>query len=67
MKIDDPNIRTNGFNPILKMNFCLGILFTGEIFRFVVFCARYPYVLWNMMLFAATSAVGQVRHFTSFV
>ena len=46
---------------------CLGILFTGEVFRFMAFCARYPYVLWNMMLFAATSAIGQVRLFTSFM
>ena len=68
IEIDHPNIRANAFDRILKMNLLyLGILFTGEVFRFMAFCARYPYVLWNMMLFAATSAIGQVRLFTSFM
>jgi len=37
----------------------VAILFTGEIFSFISFCQRYPYVLWNILLFSITSALGQ--------
>jgi len=35
------------------------VLLTGEIFSFIAFIGRYPFVLWNMMLFSLTSALGQ--------
>lgn len=38
----------------------VGLLTTGEIFRFIAFCEKYPFVLGNMMLFSLTSALGQV-------
>jgi len=41
------------------------ILFTGEIFSFISFCERYPYVLWNIVLFSITSALGQNFIFTT--
>ena len=37
----------------------LAIVCTGEIFSFLAFCGRYPYVIWNMVIFSATSALGQ--------
>jgi len=37
----------------------VSIVATGEIFQFVTFCGNYPHVLWNMVLFALTSALGQ--------
>lgn len=37
----------------------VGVLFTGEVFRFLAFVERYPFVLWNMILFSITSAIGQ--------
>lgn len=43
----------------------VAVLFTGEIFSFVSFCKRYPYVLWNMVLFSITSALGQNFIFTT--
>ncbi|XP_057294160.1 solute carrier family 35 member B1-like [Hydractinia symbiolongicarpus] len=47
--------------------FLLGtaIIFTGELFQFVAFCGRYPYVLWNMLLFSVASALGQNFIFTT--
>lgn len=42
-----------------------GILFTGEIFSFIAFVQRYPYVIWNMLLFSITSALGQNFIFTT--
>ena len=38
-----------------------GLIVSGELFRFLVFCEKYPFVLVNMMLFSLTSAIGQVR------
>lgn len=40
--------------------FFLVIVLTGEIFSFLSFVGRYPYVIWNMFLFGLTSALGQV-------
>ena len=33
---------------------------TGEVFTFVSFVNRYPYVMWNILLFGLGSALGQV-------
>jgi len=57
--------RTQAHNMMFNVNkfsiLLLGvmILLTGEIFSFVGFVTRYPYVIWNMMLFSLTSALGQ--------
>ncbi|EMP33756.1 Solute carrier family 35 member B1 [Chelonia mydas] len=36
-----------------------GILFTGELWEFVSFAERYPSILYNILLFGLTSALGQ--------
>lgn len=40
--------------------FFLGILFTGEFWEFLSFAERYPTIIYNIMLFGLTSALGQV-------
>ncbi|XP_027761373.1 solute carrier family 35 member B1 [Empidonax traillii] len=37
-----------------------GILFTGELWEFLSFTERYPSVIYNILLFGLTSALGQV-------
>lgn len=37
-----------------------GILFTGELWEFLSFAERYPSILYNILLFGLTSALGQV-------
>lgn len=39
----------------------LGILFTGELWEFLSFAERYPTIIYNILLFGLTSALGQVR------
>lgn len=36
-----------------------GVVFTGEVWDFMSFADRYPYVLYNILLFGLTSALGQ--------
>ncbi|KAK1188880.1 S35B1 protein, partial [Pygoscelis papua] len=36
-----------------------GILFTGELWEFLSFTERYPSVIYNILLFGLTSALGQ--------
>ena len=36
------------------------LLLTGEIFEFLPFVHRYPYIIINMLLFSVCSAAGQV-------
>jgi len=43
----------------------VAVLFTGEVFQFVAFVQRYPYVMWNVLLFSLTSALGQNFIFTT--
>ncbi|CAH3195928.1 unnamed protein product [Porites evermanni] len=38
----------------------ISLLTTGEVFQFVSFCQRYPYVLFHILLFSLASAIGQV-------
>ncbi|KAK7092573.1 hypothetical protein V1264_008299 [Littorina saxatilis] len=38
----------------------IGLVITGEIFQFIPFMMRYPYVLVNMFLFSICSAAGQM-------
>lgn len=37
-----------------------GILFTGELWEFLSFTERYPSIIYNILLFGLTSALGQV-------
>lgn len=37
-----------------------GILFTGELWEFLSFAERYPTIIYNILLFGLTSALGQV-------
>ena len=46
--------------PFIFGCFFLGILFTGELWEFVSFAERYPAVIYNILLFGLTSALGQV-------
>ncbi|KAM4823938.1 solute carrier family 35 member B1 isoform X2 [Ictidomys tridecemlineatus] len=36
-----------------------GILFTGELWEFLSFAERYPIIIYNILLFGLTSALGQ--------
>ncbi|PIK46142.1 putative solute carrier family 35 member B1 [Apostichopus japonicus] len=40
-------------------------LVTGEVFGFISFVTRYPYLIWNLLLFGITSALGQNFIFTT--
>lgn len=40
----------------------LAVLWTGEVWEFVSFAERYPSIIYNILLFGFTSALGQVRH-----
>ncbi|XP_054170645.1 solute carrier family 35 member B1 isoform X2 [Homo sapiens] len=37
----------------------MGILFTGELWEFLSFAERYPAIIYNILLFGLTSALGQ--------
>ncbi|KAK7482079.1 hypothetical protein BaRGS_00026663 [Batillaria attramentaria] len=37
----------------------IGLVITGEVFEFVAFAGRYPYVLFHMLNFSLASALGQ--------
>lgn len=45
-------------------HFFLGILFTGELWEFLSFAERYPTIIYNILLFGLTSALGQVSALT---
>ncbi|CAH0558063.1 unnamed protein product [Brassicogethes aeneus] len=36
------------------------ILLTGEIFKFIEFASRYPYIIYNLILLGFTSAIGSM-------
>ena len=38
----------------------VAVIITGELFEFIAFAARYPYVLSNLALLAVTGALGQL-------
>lgn len=42
----------------------VAIIITGELFEFISFASRYPYVLSNLALLAVTGAVGQLFIFS---
>ncbi|XP_069093904.1 solute carrier family 35 member B1 isoform X1 [Pleurodeles waltl] len=44
-----------------------GIVFTGELWEFLSFAERYPSILYNIMLFSLTSALGQTFIFMTVV
>ncbi|XP_078501389.1 solute carrier family 35 member B1 isoform X2 [Lissotriton helveticus] len=44
-----------------------GILFTGELWEFLSFAERYPSILYNILLFGLTSALGQTFIFMTVV
>jgi hypothetical protein len=46
--------------PFIFWYFFLGILFTGELWEFLSFAERYPAIIYNILLFGLTSALGQV-------
>lgn len=46
--------------PFLLCHFSAGILFTGELWEFLSFAERYPAIIYNILLFGLTSALGQV-------
>jgi len=43
-----------------------GILFTGELWEFLSFTERYPSIIYNILLFGLTSALGQVNYTSPF-
>ena len=57
-------LRANGEGtrgvPFILWHFFLGILFTGELWEFLSFAERYPTIVYNILLFGLTSALGQV-------
>ncbi|KAL8569821.1 hypothetical protein ACOMHN_006547 [Nucella lapillus] len=58
--------RTGASSMMFNINFwsilwlAIGLVVTGEVFEFVPFVSRYPYVLGNMLLFSFCSAAGQM-------
>ncbi|CAJ0941095.1 unnamed protein product [Ranitomeya imitator] len=44
-----------------------GIIFTGEVWEFVSFTERYPSIIYNILLFSLTSALGQTFIFMTVV
>ena len=38
-----------------------GVLWTGEVWDFLSFTERHPTILYNILLFGLTSALGQVN------
>ncbi|XP_077316120.1 solute carrier family 35 member B1 [Lithobates pipiens] len=44
-----------------------GILFTGELWEFLSFTERYPFIIYNILLFSLTSALGQTFIFMTVV
>ncbi|XP_019637760.1 PREDICTED: solute carrier family 35 member B1-like [Branchiostoma belcheri] len=63
--------QTNSHHMMYNMNFwsigilavCIGV--TGEVFSFLKFLEKYPYVLGNMFIFSLTSALGQLFIFVT--
>lgn len=47
----------------LRCCFFLGLLFTGELWEFLRFAERFPAVIYNILLFGLSSALGQVSCF----
>ncbi|XP_075206342.1 solute carrier family 35 member B1 isoform X1 [Anomaloglossus baeobatrachus] len=44
-----------------------GIIFTGEVWEFISFTERYPSIIYNILLFSLTSALGQTFIFMTVV
>ncbi|XP_075702691.1 solute carrier family 35 member B1 isoform X1 [Rhinoderma darwinii] len=44
-----------------------GIVFTGEVWEFISFTERYPSIIYNILLFSLTSALGQTFIFMTVV
>ncbi len=56
---------SNDFNVIfsfiaLSFSLLLAVLWTGEVWEFLSFTERYPSIIYNILLFGVTSALGQV-------
>lgn len=49
---------------MLSSGLLSAILWTGELWEFLSFTERYPSVIYNIMLFGVTSALGQVGGWT---
>lgn len=47
----------NGWSTVMV---AVAVIITGELFEFIAFAARYPYVLSNLALLAITGAMGQL-------
>ncbi|XP_036391387.1 solute carrier family 35 member B1 [Megalops cyprinoides] len=45
----------------------LGVLWTGEVWEFLAFADRYPHIIYNILLFGLTSALGQTFIFMTVV
>lgn len=43
----------------MRAHYQTGILFTGELWEFLSFAERYPTIIYNILLFGLTSALGQ--------
>lgn len=65
--------QTGAYHMMLNVNLWsvlvlgLGVLWTGEIWEFLSFADRFPAVLYNIMLFGITSALGQTFIFMTVV
>jgi UDP-galactose transporter B1 len=58
--------KTQSGHMMLQMNLWstlflgVALILTGELWRFVDFVGRYPYVIYHIIIFSALSALGQV-------
>ncbi|XP_075033328.1 solute carrier family 35 member B1 isoform X4 [Mixophyes fleayi] len=65
--------QTGSNQMMLHINLCsslflgAGILFTGELWEFLSFTERYPSIIYNILLFSLTSALGQTFIFMTVV
>ena len=61
-----PHYQTGSNHMMLSINLWstvllgAGILFTGELWEFLSFAERFPTIIYNILLFGLTSALGQV-------
>ncbi|XP_016371227.1 solute carrier family 35 member B1-like [Sinocyclocheilus rhinocerous] len=51
----------------LALSFCIAVLWTGEVWEFLSFADRYPGIIYNILLFGITSALGQTFIFMTVV
>ncbi|NWH72706.1 S35B1 protein, partial [Piaya cayana] len=54
-----PGLSLSSELTFLILIFLPGILFTGELWEFLSFTERYPSIIYNILLFGLTSALGQ--------